>query len=110
MAGQTADVGRAVLAGEAARLADRLDRLAQLLSGDVEEWARLQVKADEDTAVLIINGAAAEARQAASTLRGILAQLNGVPRPAKGAPGTPEGGGTIEDELAAMRANRQAGA
>ena len=34
-------VERCVLAGEAARLADRLDRLDELLSGDIDTWVRL---------------------------------------------------------------------
>jgi hypothetical protein len=91
-----------VLAGEAARLADRLDGLNQLLSGDIDTWVRLREIDGTDVANLVIDSAAAEARQTANTLRLLLGQLTGAAAPA-------EGGGTLADELAKRRADRSSG-
>lgn len=94
---------RKVLAGEACRLADRLDRLDMLLSGDVESWASLTHKLLTQDYELKIDGAAAEARQAAAALRQILSQL--------AADSTSKAsGGSLADELAARRADREANA
>lgn len=93
-------VERCVLAGEAARLADRLDRLDELLSGDSDTWVRLTHRLMTEDYELKIDSAASEARQTAASLRQILSQL------AEGA--APAAGGSIADELEARRAARQA--
>ncbi|NEW27256.1 hypothetical protein [Nocardia cyriacigeorgica] len=97
------DVPRAVLAGEAARLADRLDKLDQLLSGNVDCWTRLRHREGNDDAVLIVDSAAGEARQATNTLRQLVAQLVGSTADQGSS------GGSIADELARRRAGRDTG-
>lgn len=64
-----------VLLAEACRLADRLERLDQILRGDVEVWARLVHDLRTDDYELRIDGALSEARQQANTLRQIVATL-----------------------------------
>lgn len=95
-------VERRVLAGEASRLADRLDRLDELLAGDIDTWMRLTHRLMTEDYELKIDSAASEARQTAAALRQILSQL------AEGA--APAVGGSIADELDARRAARQADA
>lgn len=95
-------VERQVLAGEAARLADRLDQLDELLTGDIDCWVRLTHRLLTEDYELKIDSAASEARQTAAALRQILSQLAGV--------GAPAEGGSIADELEARRAARQADA
>lgn len=96
------DSARAVLVGEAARLSDRLDRLDQLLSGEIESWVRLRLRDDGGDVEVVIDSAAVEARLTANTLRQLIAQLTSenAARPA---------GGSIADELAARRAGRGTG-
>jgi hypothetical protein len=93
-------VERQVLAGEAARLADRLDQLDELLAGDIDCWVRLTHRLMTEDYELKIDSAASEARQTAAALRQILSQLAESAAPAKG--------GSIADELEARRAARQA--
>ena len=95
-------VERRVLAGEASRLADRLDRLDELLAGDIDTWMRLTHRLMTEDYELKIDSAASEARQTAAALRQILSQL------AEGA--APAVGGSIADELDGRRAARQADA
>jgi hypothetical protein len=64
-----------VLLEEACRMADRLDRLEALLSGDVEVWARLTHNLRTEDYELRIDSALVEARQQAATLRQILTTL-----------------------------------
>ncbi|HEY9315799.1 hypothetical protein [Williamsia sp.] len=93
----------AVLAGEACRLADRLDQLDQLLAGDIDTWVTLTHRLMTEDYELKIDGAAAEARQAAAALRQILTKLTASDAAAPS-------GGSIADELAARRAEREADA
>lgn len=76
----SADIGRALLASEAARLADRLDQLHAVISGDSATWALVEVpkaKVDGELALRVdITSAVSEARQTANVLRQIVAQLN----------------------------------
>lgn len=65
---------RSVLVNEAARVVDRLDRLAALLDGDDATWARLATGRDGDIEVRV-DGALIEARQQANTLRLLLAEI-----------------------------------
>jgi hypothetical protein len=94
-------VAKRLLIGEACRLADRLDKLDELLSGDVDVWARLVHRVRTDDYVLRIDAAESAARQSASALRQILAQLAGQQLEVSG--------GSIADEIAARRAAREAG-
>ncbi|MFI6368914.1 hypothetical protein ACIBG0_40085 [Nocardia sp. NPDC050630] len=65
---------RSVLVNEAARVADRLDRLNELIEGDETTWAQLTTARDGDIEVRI-DGALVEARQQANTLRQLLAEI-----------------------------------
>jgi len=67
---------------EACRIVDRLAKLDGLLSGRIDTWAHLESRADrvvsEDVAVieLKVDSAAGEARQQASVLRQLLAEIH----------------------------------
>jgi hypothetical protein len=71
-----------VLLEEACRIADRLDRLDEILTGQAEVWAILVHDLRTEDYELRIDGALIEARQQAATLRQILTSL-----PVKEAPG-----------------------
>lgn len=98
---------RAVLLGEACRLADRLDSLDLLLSGDAEVWT--QVVVDAGVYELRIDAAAAEARLATSTLRLLLQQLTGTASSTSSA-SAPAEEESAEDDLERRRAARRSGA
>jgi len=72
-----ADAAWLVLAEEACRIADRLDRLEALLSGDGREWARIEweSRGDRREIRLVFDDALAEARQQANALRQIVTTL-----------------------------------
>lgn len=98
-----------VLGEEACRLADRLEQLDRLLRQDVSAWAHLsELENHGYRAELVIDKAAAEARQTATTLAGLLRQL--APSPAAGAakPTTTGGPASGADTLAARRRARLA--
>lgn len=99
-AGRTADPAARVLAEEACRLADRLERLDAILRGERHEW--LRVDSADGVPVLVVDKALSEARQQAIALKTILAELR--QREAH-ASATPTG---ALDELAQKRANRVA--
>lgn len=72
------------LALEAARLADRLDKLDLLVRGDVDSWSYLTLKFEADEVAryeLVINAAVAEARQNATVLKGLIVEVDRL-RPA----------------------------
>src|SRR5215467_7749080 len=95
MADETARASRLILLGEACRLADRLDKLDELLRGDIRTWAQL-VDRGSGARVLLIDEAASEARSTAGALRMILGQLaSGAAPTAKTA--------TLADELEKRR-------
>ncbi|MDL9938694.1 hypothetical protein QSJ18_18260 [Gordonia sp. ABSL1-1] len=73
------------LALEAARLADRGDQLDLLVRGDVDTWAVLVHKVQTDSYELKIDSALSEARQNATALRGIVAEVLKLKPPATGA-------------------------
>jgi hypothetical protein len=64
-----------VMLEEAARIADRLDKLALLLSGDEEVWAYLVHDVRTEDYELRIDSALIEARQQANVLRQLVAGL-----------------------------------
>lgn len=76
-AGRDFDAAWAVLAEEACRISDRLDKMHALLSGDVAEWARLETDYSGNGRVirLVFDDALAEARQQANALRQIVTTL-----------------------------------
>lgn len=98
--------GRRVLLEEACRIADRLDELDRLLSGDAEDWLGIvEDKGNPDRQILVIDKPLAEARQQATALKQIVAELRQGSAVAE-----PEQGGDILDQLAARRAKRLADA
>lgn len=66
-----------VLIIEAARVADRLEKLDDLLSGEAETWARVLSRRD-DVVELTVDGAMVEARQQATVLRQLLAEIRRI--------------------------------
>jgi hypothetical protein len=94
-----------VLAEEACRIADRLDRLEALIAGDDREWARIEftVRGDRKEVRLVFDDALAEARQQANALRQIVTTLRvGVAGEKKAQELS------ALDQLAAKRADRRA--
>jgi hypothetical protein len=65
-----------VMLEEACRIADRLEKLDEILSGDVDEWMRLQLPREgSGTVRVVVDGALAEARQQANQLKQLVAAL-----------------------------------
>lgn len=102
------DAARLVLAAEACRMADRLERLDQLLRGDTSAWAEVTTSPD-GRLTLLVDGAVTQARQQAGALRLLLRQLADHPA-AKPEDGDKERGGRSVDDLADRRAARRADA
>lgn len=100
-----ADAAWLVLAEEACRIADRLDRLEALLAGDGKEWARIEfaARSDRKEIRLVFDDALAEARQQANALRQIVTTL-GVGRASEKASKEL----SALDQLAAKRKDRRA--
>lgn len=95
-----------VLVDEACRIADRLDRLHAALESK-GTWLRFETD-DNKQIVIVVDGMLAEARQQASALRGIVAEIRAaLPKPDGKPKGKdqPKGGvlSGIADELAARR-------
>lgn len=67
--------GGLVLLEEAARIADRLDRLDALLVGDTDVWFRLVHNTRTEDYEIKVDAALVEARQQASVLRQLIASL-----------------------------------
>lgn len=81
------NIGRALLATEAARLTDRSDQLHAIISGDVDAWAKVRLPKSETELTLQISSPVTEARQVANVLRQIIAKLDADDAAAAG-PGT----------------------
>lgn len=64
-----------ILIVEAARIADRLEKLDDLLSGEQTLWARLRDNREGDIYVAVDN-ALSEARQQATVLKHLLAEIH----------------------------------
>jgi hypothetical protein len=104
--GGQAGPGELSVITEACRIRDRLDKLNRLLTGDANDWLELQeVKGHEGIAEIIIDKSLSEARQQALALKGLLAELRQM---RGGKLGRASSGGSIADDLAAKRAERQA--
>lgn len=63
-----------VIVVEAARIADRLSQLHELLAGDEAVWLRLATGRDGDLEIRV-DGALQESRQQATVLRQLLAEI-----------------------------------
>jgi hypothetical protein len=92
-----------VLVDEAARMADRLDRLDSALN-DKGTWLRFET-ADGGEIVVTVDNVLAEARQQATALKGIVAELRAaMPRAEKSKPAAKAGGlGDLSARIAARR-------
>lgn len=96
-----------VLVEEAARIADRLDRLDLALARK-GEWLRIE-RDDGGDVVITIDSVLAEARQQAATLKTLIAEIrSALPKP-KQEPGKPaaEEGGPLADLLTFAAARRR---
>jgi hypothetical protein len=73
-----------VMIKEAGRIADRLDKLADLLSGGRSSWLQLRIKPDQVLEVRV-DSPLAEARHQATVLRHLIAEIHrqraGIPLP-----------------------------
>lgn len=80
---------------EAARVKDRLDKLDQLLCGEIETWVALVHDLRTEDYELKINSAASESRQQATLLRQLIVEIKRL----KG-----DGGGkpSSDDDLAGL--------
>jgi putative sterol carrier protein len=98
-----------VLLEEAARIADRLDRLDAILIGKQRQWMHFRTR--EDGAVnVVLTGALAEARQQAAVLAGLMRDIRTAKSAGKSGSQleTPKGAGLLggnnnDDELAPRR-------
>ncbi|PWR08586.1 hypothetical protein DKT68_15330 [Micromonospora acroterricola] len=64
-----------VILEEACRIADRLDTLDQVLSGDASGWMRLKQSQDGSEVTVTLDNALSEARQQANVLKQLVASL-----------------------------------
>ncbi|HZQ33715.1 MAG TPA: hypothetical protein VFB19_18535 [Mycobacterium sp.] len=87
-----------VLLEELCRMADRLERFDEVLSGDVDVWMRLTHRTRTEDYELLVDDAAAEARQLAATFQAGVKALNLPESPAESKDGI--------DDLLARRAKR----
>lgn len=111
------DPAERVLLEEACRIADRLDRLDALLSGEGDAWLRLRVNDDGTEVRVVMDGALSEARQQANVLKQIVAALRlpdektgARPQHRGGARGAyqPSGGAAKAGKVTALDKFRQA--
>ncbi|BAH52279.1 hypothetical protein [Rhodococcus opacus] len=100
------DAATAVLAAEACRIADRLERMNGILRGRSKEWITFEAKEDGSGIDVIVDNALSEARQQQLALNQILKTL-GVGK--LDTPRQQKGGGLI-NELAERAAAREAAA
>lgn len=64
-----------VILEEACRIADRLDRLDALLTGNADAWLKFQVNEDGTEVTVAIDSALSESRQQANVLKQLVAAL-----------------------------------
>lgn len=84
---------------EAARIADRLDRVDAMLRDPETVWLEVMAKNDGEIHVLVVNSLLAEARQHALALKQLLSELR------QQSPGnSADGGGDAVEKLRARRA------
>lgn len=106
MNGDSLPAAQRVLLEEACRIANRLDTLDNILDGRQEEWMRFHSRDGGGTVVeVVLDKALAEARQQATALRGLMAELR-----AAGAAVKPQPGGKVAGvaDLASFAATRSA--
>ena len=106
-----------VLLEEACRIADRLDKLDRLLSGDAGDWLALaEDRGDPERLVIVVDRALSEARQQAAVLKQVLAELRQSRASARqtGQSATPQGKGgagvlDLTARIAALRGGAATG-
>jgi hypothetical protein len=100
--------GERVLLHEACRNADRLDRLAAILSGEDEPWARVVIPPNTDLMRLEVSAALGEARAQQGSMRLTLIAL-GLERAPGGNASSPadDAKGDPVDEFSRRRADRR---
>lgn len=96
--------GRRVLLVEACRMADRLDRMDRMLSGD--RWFT-EVEDRQERVEIVMDSLMSEARQYASTLKALITELEPKPKAPAAAPPTRKGGGAGLSELTRRIENRK---
>lgn len=101
---QTLTPIEAVALEEACRIADRLDKLDDILRGESKEWMRLRIPAGGDgtTVRVVLTSALSEARQQAVAYTQIVDKLTKAKPVEK-----PEREASGSDDLAARRAARR---
>jgi hypothetical protein len=87
-----------VLLEELCRMADRLERLDEVLRGDAGVWMRLTHRVNTEDYELVVDDAASEARQLAATFQAGIKSLN--------LPAATAGAKDGLDDLGARRAKR----
>lgn len=95
------DAARLILLAEASRLADTLDKLDELISGDADAWARITQEGSDGELVVRLDGVLSERRSVIGVLRLTIRQLGGGD--------AADAGGGLLDALALARAERLAG-
>lgn len=114
MNGDTLPPAQRVLLEEACRIADRLDALDCLLTGDARSWVSLvEDKGDPERQLVVIDRPLAEARQQATALKQLIAEIRtaGAGRPAVPNPPAGKGVAGVADlaAFAATRSSKSAG-
>lgn len=94
---------RAVLAAEAARLADRMEKCDAILRGDTDTWMKLYLPESDDEIVIRIDSAATLSLKLASEYRQITRQLDD-----QGAAAAQPKEASLADQVAAAREARKA--
>lgn len=93
-----------VLLEEACRIADRLDRLDDLIEGGRDQW--LHLSGVDGEVRVVVDALLAETRQQATALRGLMAEItkgSSSARPARPAPKKGAGVADISSRIAARR-------
>lgn len=107
----TTDGARAVLMAEASRLADQLEKLDQIITGDDATWLQLEIPEGKPIKLVIpIQAAIAERRQSVTVFRHVLAQLWNVGTPAGEVAGSGSPKEVSVDDLARKRSERRSAA
>lgn len=94
---------------EACRLADRLDRLDRLLSGEDAEWMRWRVDESGTEVTVTLDKVLGEARQQQVALKTVLAELRSSRAAGAGAPRRGQGGQARTSGTGAQAASGKGG-
>lgn len=107
LGGDSATGAARALIVEACRITTRLDKLDAFLSGDGEAWLKLRgINEDGSVVKVVVDGALAEARQQAATLKQIVGELRQGKGAAPARPEPPNGGVAGVTDIASRIAAR----